>query len=351
MQLDRETLLKAVETVKPALATKELIEELCHVWLDGELLTAFNDATLGIQVPFKSELVGGIRGSLLLGMLTHSRAKEIEVEMPADGEALLKAGRTKLKLSLLAPDRAEGLWDLPDMTKAKGYLMPVAFVDALKAVMVSVGSASSSPEQIGITIVEKEGMHIIATDDKTVAMQYLLSGHSKGWPLRGKRVTIPTVFIEQLLKVADSATMLFISEDSVMAITGEKVKLFARLVDVPKPNDFVKICADSLKGLKPFPIPVRLKLALQRAAIMLDGQDEEAINVDVSGDVLRFFAKTPFGELKDSIKIEGEPPDCSCRLNPGLIQRALAQCDTIAFSEQTTAMQGQGFTYLISNYA
>lgn len=346
MKLEREPLLKALETAKPALATKELIEELLCFWMDGKTLTAYNDASLGIQVPFVSELKGGLRGSILLGMLSHSRAKDVEIELPTEGEALIKAGRTKLKLSLLDAEKA--IWEMPKLGKAKGYKLSKAFLEAMKLVLLSIGNNSAKPDTMGVTVILQGGLQFYSTDDKTISWATIKD--VDGWPLKpGVRTTIPTEFITQLLRIADDKTELFLTENDVLAKTVDGVRLFARLIDVPSPMNYKKIIDESMGGIQLVTIPVRLKLALERATIMLEGHDEEAVEVEIADDVLRLYAKTAFGELRDSIKLEEFPKPVKIKVNPAMMKRGLPYTANMGMSGELTVMSGKNFLYLISN--
>src|SRR5665213_2710561 len=101
MKLERKAFLDALETVKPGLAAKSQVDAFAHVWFDGKTVMAYNDTDLGVECPFVSELKGGLRGPLLLGMLGASRAKEVDLSPAAKEEMLLKAGGTKLTLPLM----------------------------------------------------------------------------------------------------------------------------------------------------------------------------------------------------------------------------------------------------------
>ena len=111
MKLERKAMLDAVETVRPGLASKSQIDEFAHVWFDGKTVMAYNDTDLGVEFPFPSELKGGLRGQLLLGMLSASRAKELELTPAGEDELLLKAGGTKLTLPLLPIKQS--VWKFP----------------------------------------------------------------------------------------------------------------------------------------------------------------------------------------------------------------------------------------------
>lgn len=346
MKLNREALLRAVETVKPGLATRELIEELTCCWFDGKTATAYNDASLGIQVPFQGELVGGIRGSILLGVLTHSRAREVEVDSPADGEAILKCGRTKLRLSLLAPDRA--VWEFPSLGKAKGHKLSKPVLEALKAVLIATAPNSAAPEQTGVTLIHaKDQLHMFTINDRCVAH----STTKDTWELKKNyKVTIPSTFVDQLLKLADAKSELYLLDDAVVLVTGDYVKLYARLVDVAKPTDFFSLTADLTKKAEFFPTPPRLKLALERASIMLNGQNSSAVSVKVEDDKLTLHAKAPYGELRDSIKLDKKVPAASVRAEPELLKQGLPLTDKMAVTVASILMSGKNFNYFTAPY-
>ena len=376
MKLERAVLLAAAETIKPALATKENFEDQTHIWSDGETLTAYNSTSLGITIPFKSELKGGIRGSVLLGILSNSRAKEVEITAQKE-EAEIKAGRTRLRLALLPADRA--LWTFPSLSKTKGSSLPTGFLDALKAVLISTGNGTTAPEQLGVTISGEGGqVHLFTTDSETIAWKTAV--RPKDWA--DGRVIVPTPFIEQLIRLGDDKTMLYfvngteknwmvemnneayekagrkerlksegIKTNGIIAATGNGTRIFARIVDSPKPLDFAKIATDNMKQTDPVAIPTRLRLALERASVMLNGQSSEFMELGVERDRMNIYAKTPYGELRDSMVLDRELPKMSCKLNPNMLKRALPLCDKIGFSEHSVVLTGERFVYLAATAA
>lgn len=339
MIIDRKELLDAAETVKPALATKELLEELVHIWSDGKTLTAYNDG-LGIQVPFKSDLIGGIRGSVLLGVLANSRAKEIEINV-VEQEAEIKAGRTRLKLALLGADRTP--WQFPELSKQKAASLSASLLEALKAVLISVGKGTTKPELLGVTFAsDGKQVHMFTTDDDTIAWK--TAKQPADWS--DQRVILPTSFVQQLLSFNDPKTKLYLSKDNAIAVTSDDVKLFARIVDCPKPYDFEKIANDNIQKTDPVPVPNRLRLALERASVMLNGQADELMEIAIKDDHLRIYARTPFGDLKDNMTLDKSMPDMNCKLHPERVKRALPFCEKIGFSDRAIVMTGDHFIYM-----
>lgn len=349
MELVRADFLKAIETVKPALATKELLTELCHIWMDGTHITAYNDSSLGIQVPFTSELKGGLRGSLLLGVMGFSRADNVSIDLNGE-EANFKCGRTKLKLPLLDPDRS--VWQLPDVGKVKAISTTKSFIEKLKGVLISAGNSTSIPDQLGVTFIkDKDGtLNMYTTDAKTIAWAKVKEKDVKGWPDKPKRMTIPTQFIEELIKLAGkNNAKLFISPGGVIAECSGGVKLFTRLVDVPNPNDYATIVEDTLRDMKFAGLPKGIGRAMERASIMLADQQDEFVNIKVEDVLVKVSAKTPVGDLRDTLESKSKMPTASLKIHPEMIKRALPYATEISFSNSTTVLRNEYLTYIVSN--
>jgi DNA polymerase III sliding clamp (beta) subunit (PCNA family) len=343
MILDRLKFFQAAELAKPALSEKEMVEECLCFWLDGKSLTAFDDASLGIQVPFVGELKGGIRGSVLLGFLEHGSAAELEVTIEEKDQALLKIGRSRLRLSLMPSGRA--IWQLPALDKEKPYRLPAEVLEALKAVRISLGPGTAKLEQLGVTIMPAQGgLQFYASDEKTVA--WASCKKAGNWPLKD-RVIMPTAFVEQLIRLADEKTDLWISDREVMAKREDGLILFARMIHAgSKVTDFKAVIDRELKDVQMFDIPERLKAGLERVAIV---SGDEVVAMWFQGNTLRIHATAKFGELKDIIEIDAHPKELEFKLNPELMKRALDLCKTMGASERATIMAGDNFLYMIQN--
>src|SRR5450631_3564229 len=93
MKIDRAVLVGALERVKPALMSVGSIPSLKHVWLDGEFLYAHNGSA-GIRLNYETELKPcGILGSVLIGLLKSTTAKEVELTQ-GKAQVDLKIGRS-----------------------------------------------------------------------------------------------------------------------------------------------------------------------------------------------------------------------------------------------------------------
>jgi len=352
MKLDRKELLAAVDTVKPGLATKSTIDEFAHVWFNGKTALTFNDTDLGMEVPFAAPLKGGLRGALLLGMLNASRAKEVEIDVapdaPLPNEILIKAGGMKLTMPVLGLKKT--VWKFPDVSGAKPFTLTKDMLRAVDMVMVSTSDPEPSvPEKLGVTFEPAEDgkVNIYATDALTVSKATCAAPKGYKVPL----VTMPTPFWAEVLRQCKEGGKLWVLDDCVIAENEKGVRIFAKLVNVERPQDWANAFDTALPKrwhLKKQAIPAKLPLAFQRAGILLEGHDAEAVAVTVVGDRLRMEAKSSIGELKEAVKLEAPADDVSVRLEPSLVNRGFKDAEEMLVTGDCFALFGaHGFIYLV----
>lgn len=350
MKYARMAMLEALNTVKPALAAKDLIEELTHVWFDGETMTAHNDADLGIQVPFKTDFKGGVRGSLLLGLLHNSRAKELDLEPTDDGHMKLVAARTRAKLAVLDSERQ--VWAFPKFSTKNTFDLDEHFLRALKTVMVSVGNDTSIPEKLGVTIMAGGGEARMFTTDSRAITAVKVPAPKGAWMKNGARVILPTAFCEQVLRLCASGGFMEIAADRVVAGNGDGVLVYARQVDCPMPLDLTGTVAQHTKFPKGalFEIPPKLAGALDRAIVLLEGVVGERVSISTAAGKLRLEAHAEGrGNVKDYIDLPEDVPEIELQLDPALVKRAIHLATHMALLEDAAVLTGDDdLVYLAS---
>ena len=349
MNIERMAMLAALNTVKPALATKDLIEELAHVWFDGKTITAYNDADLGIQAPFDAPFTGGIRGNLLLGLLVNSRARDILIEPADEGQMLLKAAKVRVKLAVLGEDRS--VWKFPKVNMKGTFDVDDAFVTALRSVLIAVGNDTSIPEKLGVTLVpnKKKDLWFYTTDSKSIASA--LCPMPKGAAV-ADRVILPTAFCEQVLRCCAKGGFMEITDNHAVAGNGDGVLIYTRLVDPSeKPLDFTNIINKNMQFPEKaeFEIPGKLELALERVMVLLDGMDGEVVTISIEKGVMTLEVECEGrGHLKDTIVVPDDVPAISVKIDPALLKRGLDLSMEMAIGKDAAALFGGSFTYLCS---
>lgn len=345
MKIPRMDLLKAVKLAEPALATKPIIEELTYFWFTGESIVAYNDI-LGITVPLQTEFQGGLKGSLLIGLLEKSRAREVEFIL-GENELLVKAANARLSLSFADIQRA--IWTEPLFEKPIEFPITNEFLQAIDDVLVSVGYDTSIPDQLGVTLLPDTNiLYFFTTDSKTIS-RAMLPFDCNGLP---ERMILPLTFCQQLLSLCRKGGRLLLSANSLCAINSNNVHLFARLIETTRPLEFhstVDNAMAQLQGNTMVPIPNRFKLALERVSIVLSVNVGEPALFSIADGVLHMQAKTGLGEINDSMRLVEDHGKIDVHVDPLLIKRAVDSCSSFCIGPSCVFLSKEPhFMHLIS---
>ncbi len=346
MKTDRLELLSILKLCEPGLAPKPLIEELVHVWYTGEKVFTFND-TIGIVAPLKTEFKGSMKGSLILGLLEKSRARDIEI-LPSENEneVLVKAANARLNLAYFPIDQS--IWQPPKFPEKDYVTITKELLKAIDDVLISIGQDTSIPDQLGVTLQPVDGhLRIYTTDSKTISRAVI--------PFKqfsfSQRIILPAVFCEQLLKICKQGGKLAISNDSVMAESINGVQLFSRLIESVRPLEFDSTIEAALAQVKEadfISVPNRFKLAIERVSIVLESHIGEPAQFTIQDGTLRLFAQTNLGQIKDSMRLEGEHESIDLHVDPTLVKRALAGRSHFYLLPSCIVLSSDNFIHLIS---
>src|SRR5580765_1875493 len=317
MITNRKKLLDTLVLVKPAISSKDIIEQFTNIWFDGENIAASNDLGMGILAPFKTEFKGGVKGTQLIGLINNMKVKDIELS--PEGESLIvRGGKARAKLAMMPIDKIS--ISIPKESD-NAYIPKAEFYGALGQVLRSSGNVKSAvPEQAGVTLI-KDG-HAFATDADTISWVH-------GKCETPERVTMPIAFVEVLLDISKGMETHICFKKSNVYAKNKKAFVFSPLLGSDEPQDLVGMAEKVTKDAVYVPIPARLKLALERALVMLDRNSDIKVKVLTKGAALRIITTVGQGELKDSIALDKEVPETELTLDPKMIKRGLSSCDKI----------------------
>jgi len=345
MELERDSLIAALNVIKPAISQKELIAAFSHVWLDGKTIAASNDVGLGIETPFVSELRGGLKGSVLLGVLENSQVKKIDVESNDDGSALFLLGKTKLNLKVLPEDNS--VYSAPSVKGTKAIDVTDEFIDALKFVDTSIKTSSINPDLTCAAFMLQGALQIYGTDSKTLSWA-TVSSMTKWAYKPGEVRCMPAHFVKEIIRCGGEGSKLYLSDEGMALVTKNSVKVSAQWMQVDEPPNYKAIIENATKDVETFPIPDRLQSALERAIIMMNKQSDEAVSVAIKDGMMRITAETVHGDLKEAIKLDSKVSDVQIRVAPDLVKQGLGDCEEMGFSDSVCIMKNKNCLYIVA---
>jgi DNA polymerase III sliding clamp (beta) subunit (PCNA family) len=346
MLIDREEFIAALTQLKPALGVKGVVPELAHVWFEKGTAQAY-DGGFGIKIPFKTDLICGVPGTTLLGLLQTSALKQATLEPNGKDALQLKLGKSHSKLATLAADRK--VWPFPIKLpqKTDPTELNEEFIEGLRKTLFIKASPATRVEHYGVMVHHVKNDLLLYSTDSATMVQVMVKGAGKAAGF--ERTLFPRDFAEQLVAQAPAGATLYTPEDCFIA-EAEGISLYSNLLDISSADDIGAIVDRNLdRHPEEVPLPAGLEGALARAEI-LAGTQQPDIEASIEKGVLKLSGDYALGTLQESLPLEGKHPDAKIRLRAGLIRRALVHADSFSLTKESLLLCGTpGFVYLVAS--
>jgi len=352
---NRDTLLKLVTLLRPALSSQSFIPALQHIKFgDGHAL-AYDDVTaISCKFPLADEIGRCIPGELMIRALSSFSAETLTASMVDETTMLLASGRSKLKLPTL--DLEKFPFKAP---KGKPDMIPLdnEILDGIKRCLFSAGSDPTHPAQMGVTLDCEAGKAVLySTDNVTLSRQQTKSAIT----LPGDTpIILPTFFCEQIMALGraypEDDVDLEVFPGALRCRFGAKAWCLTKTVVDLEPMNFAK----AISRLVEIPkvkerlsrIPDNFDAAFGRALLVLGTEPDKATKVEAGKEAIRLLSKSAMGEADDELIFEGQEVRKDFYVDPTLVIRASKSCGSIAFYDRALllATDDAGFIHLVSH--
>lgn len=348
--IHRETLIKNLETVLPALSDKPLSPVLSHFCFTGKKLYGYN-GQIAIIVPCETEFTGAVPKALL-AMLKTSGAKEIEI-VETKGNIEVKAAAAKFKLATLPPED----FALPFMPKLPDELYEVdaaEFMSALRCCMRSINPNDTSRADFqGVTVIpeKKNELWLFSFNRESIS-----HGIAKGKMANKERAIIPADWCAQALSIAEKADAIEIEiDDEKVLLEYDNVLLYGALVTPDVPLPFVKEVNSRIKLVEEYveieEIRPKLEAMLARAQIIAkNGIAKTRTAAEVRDGKLSFKTESEAGDAFDIVTGFEKHPNIKAAIDPGMILDGI-KFDQLAITEGGVIMASADdrLVYIVSS--
>jgi len=317
-------------------------------------VTAYNDI-MAIVCPCKIDLRGGIKGDMLMSVLSKSRAKDIQFDLD-ENQVRIKAGKSSLKFPVL--DEEDFLFELPTTKEAFSFEIKESFVEGIDLCLLSVGDDITHPSQMGVTIKIDKDIKLFSTANRYTMSRYEVDCKED---LSIKVTSIlPSKFCEQLVKLYKNCdgkkAKLFLTDDWILVEFDDSVRLFSKIIvsyDDDSEVDFDSILDTHTEKVDSFiPIPSSMNLALQRSMVVMSNSVHKECDFSINKKKLKIQAVSELADSFDTILLKKPFKDMKFKSDPSSLLRVLPYCEEVSFTEDCSILLAAdgAFTHLIAHY-
>lgn len=350
---NRQSLLKALNLTRPALASQAYIPAYTHFLVKDGWISTFNDIS-AIAVAQDIELERCLPGDLLIKTLGSFTANDVVIaEHPTESAVVLSSGRSKIKVPTLSVADFPLSWPKPARDR---LVITSQILKGIELCLPGVGTNPTHPAQMGVTLDQPgNALALYSTDNYTIS-RYLTNNKVK---LPGDApVILPTFFCQQALALAkafpDEELFISVLDGSLLLQVGKVAKLMTRMLVELQPLDFNGVLAKNIKKAagKRAELPDGFDTALSRCLLILGAELDKVatLSLNKKTDQLLIKATTAVGEIEDLLDFDGDVPEAPVSIDPALVQRGGAACSHLTLGERALVLSNsdQSFIHLIA---
>lgn len=296
MKVDREVLLRALNSVRPGLAVRETVAQgSCVVFHEGKVWT-FNDE-IACQCKSPLNIEGAVKAEPLLKLLDNLKDEKIDVSAE-DGNLLVKCKPTKGR-SRKVKFRLESEILLPiEMLEEPDEWRELSDdFDEAMAIIHSCADSGSSEYQQPLSSIHISPGYIEATDRYQIGRYYLDIGVDES--ILVKAEAMKKAIGNGFVQVSETKSWLHLKNANGL--------IFSCRRDVQNYFDFDEFLkADNLDSWK---LPNELEEAASMAQIITSEAVEDSVTVDLRKDKVIIKGIGPSGEYAEmkELTYDGEP--------------------------------------------
>ena len=328
--MKKQNLLTALETVKPGLAAKEMIEQsTSFAFMNGRVVT-YNDE-ISLSHPVEDlEIEGAIQADELYKLLNKLKEDEIEVEIKG-GELLLKSGKTKAGLTL----QQEITLPLEEIGETgKWKTLPEGFLNHIRFAMTCCSRDMSRPV-LTCVHVSKEGV-IEGSDGFRITRCQL----EEQMPI--KTFLLPVSAAVQVIRI--KPTKIATGDGWIHFKTDEDTILSCRVFEdtFPDTAPFLKV-----EGVE-IVLPKQIDEILDRAAVFAkrDHFLDEVVTITIGDKHITVKSKSDAGWFKESARMRYSDKPITFSITPYLLQDILKETNVCVMCEDRLKFEGAGWEHI-----
>lgn len=332
MKVERDKLIRALEIVKPGLASKEMIEQSTSFAFMGDRVVTYNDE-ISISHPVEDmDMTGAVKAEELYQLLGKLQSKNVQLVV-TDNEIRLKAGKARAGITLHEEIRLplEEIGEIGDWLPVPGMLMA-----AMNFCMFSASNDMSRPVLTCVHVSDKGYVES--------CNNYRLTRYQLDEELPTPTFLIPVSSVRSLVKY--HVTHMVMGTGWVHFKTVDDTVFSCRVFEDEYPN------VEGLLNVKGdvFQFPPTLKTVLDKASIFSkrDQFVDEAVEVHILKNLLKVRSEDVVGWFEEKVPIEWEGAEVSFSINPTFLKEVLEKGAPCLLSKGRLKFEGKEWAHVVA---
>jgi len=323
MEIKRTELKAALETVKPGLANKEIIQQsTSFAFMNGKVIT-YNDK-ISMSHPVKGlELEGAIKAEELYQLLGKLKAEKLQLEIK-ENEVIIKSAKSSAGLRLTE----EILLPLDEITAIeKMQKLPEDF---LEGIAIAVQSTSKDMSMAILTCVSVNGAEMDSSDNSRIS-RVILENEMPVDPFLLPNDVVPLILKMKATKIALTDSWVHFGNDEGTLLSA---RIFADIF--PDLSKFFKM----QKPIK-IQLPEELAEMLDRAAVFSKREHflDELVTIQIEPKKLKVKGESDTGWYAEVAKLKYEGEVISFEITPFVLQGILEKGKEMQYSSKQSMIK------------
>lgn len=329
--MNKQKLLKALEIVKPGLASQEMIEQSTSFAFVGNRVVTYNDE-ISISHPIEGmDITGAVKAKELYKLLAKIDKEEIEITV-TETELRLTAGKARAGLTF----QQEITLPLEEIEKQGEWkLLPDGFLEALKFTQFTCSQDMSKPVLTCINV-RKDGL--IESSDNYRITRYQV----KEMPV--PTFLLPATSARELVKY--EITEIAQGQGWIHFRTSDGTIFSCRVFEENFPDTEPLI---EVKGTE-ITLPDSMNEALSRASIFSRETytDTEFVQITLERNKLTVHGKNDTGWYDEMLRVRYKGEVLSFFINPSFLSKILASTNNCLLGDRVIKFQGENWLHIIA---
>lgn len=328
MKIKTEELQKALAVIKPALATKAVVEQTDHFIFEDDLIRTFNDK-LALSFPFETGLNAAVKAAEFYALINKIKTEELEMVLLDNGCIEIEAGTTTAEIMT----HVKVTCPVAKIKATRWNKLPPEFPAA--AWFCSFSAQTDDTAVLSSLWMSPDG-YLYSTDTHR-ASRFKVSGKMKEVLLKAKRA--------KALK--DHKPVKYVVEENWAHFKNEQGSILSvRRAEGTFP-DKVKTIFDK-EGTK-IPIPKGLGDKIDIAKIISEADEDPGdIEIKVSDGKMTLTGSGTLGRIKEQCDIDYVGDDFEFDVAPESLLEIISHIEHMYVAEYKLYFPGKKFEHVIS---